>query len=262
MRQSRTAARCRIALLLAVSAVVSACSQGSGTFAASHSPTGAQTVLVALGGNEAPGFALSRPAQDWAQLFYGEALSRRSTLYDLSSTNGPYVQNLLAGEVAQALELHPGLVAVWVGMPDLLGGMPPATFEQDLEQVLGDLDQGRAQVLVANLLPIYLFPTYRACEAQPSSCGLFAEAALPSAAQLKSAVASYDQVIGAAASHARASVVDLTAVFTGRLDSANRSGSAGTSGSAGLVDQSDLGLTEAGEQLVAGAFESAYSARH
>jgi hypothetical protein len=136
-------------------------------------------------------------------------------------------------------------------MADLLGGMPTATFEQDLQQVLTVLHRVGARILVSNLLPIYLFPAYRTCEARPSSCGLFGSS-LPPAEQLESAVTSYDQAIREAASFARASLANVTTVFARRLASAGRSGSPA------LVDQSDLGLTEAGEQLVAEAFKSAY----
>jgi hypothetical protein len=243
-----------VALVVSLSAVTSACGQGSGTFAQSHAPTGAPTVFVAIGDYEFTGPSVSdQEHQDWTQLFYGQALSRRSTLYDLSSSAGPYVSDLLSGEVAQALALRPDLVAVWVGLPDLLDGMPPATFGQDLELALTKLDAGHARVLVANLLPIYGFPAYRSCEAQPLACDL-PSSSLPSGSQLATAVSGYDFAISRAAGDGRASVVDLTGTFTRRL------GAGGAAGGAALVDQSDLGLTAAGEQVVAGAFEAAYSA--
>jgi hypothetical protein len=206
-----------------------------------------------MGGYEFSQLSDSRPDADWAQLFLGEALSPRSTLYDLSSSTGPFVEDLLGGEVTQAIELHPNLVALWVGMPDLLEGMPPATFEQDLEQTLAELDRGHAEVLVANLLPIYRFPGYGACEARPEACGL-SDGAIPAAAQLSIGVSAYDQAISAAASSDRDVLVNLTQAFTDRLGSSGH-----TSSSGALVDGSDLGLTPAGEQLVADTFKSAYS---
>jgi hypothetical protein len=250
MRRNRMR-RCPV-LLVAIAAVGSACGQGSGTFAASHTPTGPKTVFVAVGGYGLAGYAVSGPAQDWAQLFYGQALSHRSTLYDVSSSTGPYVETLLNSEVSQALGLHPGLVAVSVGMPDLLAGVSAVTFEQDLEQVLGGLDRDHIRALVSNLLPLYLFPGYRNCEARPSVCGLFG-GALPDQAQLESAVTGYDQAIREAASQARATLVNVNSDFTERLDSS------GGSGATAFVDSSDLGLTEAGQQLVADAFKTAYS---
>ncbi len=243
-----------LVLVVSLSAVASSCGQGSGTFAQSHAPTGAPTVFVSIGDYEFTGPSVSdQEHQDWTQLFYSQELSRRSTLYNLSSSSGPYVSDLLSGEVAQALALRPDLVAVWVGLPDLLDGMSPVTFGQDLELALTKLDAGHTKVLVANLLPIYRFPAYRSCEAQPLACDL-PSSSLPPGSELATAVSGYDLAISRAAGDGRASVVDLTVTFTRRL------GAGGAASSAALVDRSDLGLTAAGEQVVAGAFEAAYSA--
>jgi hypothetical protein len=264
VRAPRTVALRRIAFLAGVTAtavLISACGQGTGTFAASHAPTGPKSILVSLGGYELPGYSISagysgsEPEPDWAQLFYSHALSRRSTLYDLSSSTGPYVEDLLSGEVGAALALHPNLVAVWIGMPDLLDGIPSSTFGQDLETLIEELDRAHAEVLVANLLPIYRFPGYATCESQPANCGLTTE--LPPASQLQAGVSAYDQAIGAAASGDRAKVVNLTGVFGDQLGSSGSPAS-----SSALVAEPGLGLTAAGEQLVASAFESTYSAAH
>ncbi len=107
-------------------------------------------------------------------------------------------------------------------------------------------------MLVANLLPIYRFPAYRSCEAQPLACDL-PSSSLPPGSELATAVSGYDLAISRAAGDGRASVVDLTGAFSRLL------GAGGASRSA-LVDQSDLGLTAAGEQAAAGAFDAAYSA--
>lgn len=247
-----------LALLACMCALASACSTGSGTFAQSHAPTGPSTVLVAIGDYELSGASGASGSdgdhQDWTQLFFGKSLSRRSTLYVLSSPTGPYMADLLGNEVAQAVALRPDLVAIWVGLADLLDGMPAATFGQDLQQVFVKLDAARARVLVANLLPIYSFPAYRSCEAEPLACGLFS-GALPSASQLADAVSGYDLAIERAAAGGRATVVDLTGTFNRRLSAAGSSAS-----SPPIVDGSDLGLTPAGEQLIAAAFEDAYSA--
>ena len=233
---------------------MSACGQGAGNFAQSHTPTGAKTVFVAIGGSEFAGPSVSGGGhQDWTQLFFARDLSGRSTLYEMSAPDGSYVEDLLSGELSQALALHPDLVAVWVGLPDLLGGMPAASFEYDLQQVLTRLDSAHARVLVANLLPIYRFSDYATCQPEPAACGLSA-GELPPSAQLATEVSSYDQAVSAAASGHRASVVNLTAAFTSHL------GTGGPAAPSALVDRTDLGLTAAGEQLVAETFESAYSA--
>lgn len=247
----------RYGILLLCAAALSACGGGSTDFAVSHPPTGSPVVFVALGGDEAAGPGISDPpAQDWDQLFYKEALSRKSTLYDMSASSGTYVEDLGSGEVDQVIGLHPGLVTVWVGLDDLLSGTSVPTFEQDLTHALSELAASKAEVLVANVLPIDLFAGYRACETRAIGCGLPASY-LPSAAELAPQVAAYDTAIAAAAAQEHDRLVNLDAAFTSKL----RTNSLGGTGVSALVDQTDVGLTPAGEELVAKIFEEAYSSK-
>jgi acyl-CoA thioesterase I len=205
-------------------------------------------VFVALGGDETAGASVSDPAhEDWTQLFYRQALTSRSTLYDESSPTGMFVEDLDGGEVRQALALHPDLVTVWVGLENLIEGMPASTFERDLGSALVTLRSAGVRVLVATLLPVNRFPGYATCEQQPLTCGL-PTSYLPPASQLESLISSYDSAIEHDAAVEHDPVADVTNAFDKKLSSAPA-----------LVDDTDLGLTPAGEQLVAQTFESAYA---
>jgi hypothetical protein len=246
-RRTRAAVLRFVAIALAA-AGLSACANSSANFATSHAPKGSAVVFVALGGDETAGASVNDPEhQDWSQLFYRQALSSRSTLYDESSPVGTFVEDLDSGEIRQALALHPNLVTVWVGLEDLMDGMSPATFGQDLQRALSGLQGGGVRVLVATLLPINLFPGYKVCESEPLTCGL-PTTYLPPPSQLASLLSSYDAEINRVAASEHDSVVDVTKVFDEKLSSAPA-----------LVDESDLGLTPAGEQLVAQTFEGAFS---
>jgi hypothetical protein len=251
-------------LALAAFATAACASGTSGTYAASHPPSGPATVYVALGGDDSGGSSVSDPEhQDWPQLFYLRALSRRSTFYDLALPQGTSVEDLTGGEVSEALSLHPELVTVWVGLTDLLDGMSPATFRTELRGVLTELGSRGARLLVANLLPVWRFPAYSSCESQPFSCGYAATIPPPSTVErLESA---YDDAIEVDAMQVHAHMVDVAREFSGSLDYSAKSGSngsasSGSTSSGPVVDSTDLGLTPAGEQLVADAFETAYSA--
>jgi hypothetical protein len=244
-------------LAVGVAVMVSACGAGSTNFAVTHPPTGAPVVFVALGGDEAAGPAVNDPpGQAWDQLFYKQALSAKSTLYDMSSAAGTYVGDLDSGEISQVLRLHPGLVTVWVGLDDLLAGTPASTFESDLAQALGQLAAAKVQVLVADVLPIDLFAGYGSCRAQAIGCGL-PVTYLPPAAELGVEIDAYDSAIAAAAAGAHDKLVNLDSAFTTDM----KTNPLGGTGQGALVDRTDIGLTPAGEQLVAKLFEQAYSAR-
>jgi hypothetical protein len=239
----------RFLAAFALFAGLAACGSGPGTFAQSHAPSGPSTVFVAIGGDESAGPSVSDPdRQDWVQLFYRDALSARSTLYDFSATGGSTAEDLVGGETTQILALHPGVVTVWVGLDDLFGGTPASVERQEMTDVLGALRKKGAKVLVANLLPLYRFPAYPRCFEQPLSCGLpdppFSLA--PGAAPFTD----YDQAISGAAGSVGATLVNVAAAF----------GSSLRAGSGALVDQSDLGLTPAGEALVAKTFARALDA--
>jgi GDSL-like Lipase/Acylhydrolase family len=235
------------ALLLCV--VAGACGQNPGAFARVHAPTGPATVFVALGGDESAGSQVSDGQyQDWIQLFYREALSARSTLYDFSSEDGTTVEELLGGELSEALAVHPDLVTVWIGLEDLLQGTPVSVFGSELSQVLVQLKAIRARVLVAELLPLNRFPDYDHCSTQPLKCELYSTFDFPPPAQMAAEIAGYDQAIEAAARANGDTVVGISGAFSARLAAA---------GSPALADSSDLGLTPAGESLVAQTFAGA-----
>jgi GDSL-like Lipase/Acylhydrolase family len=238
-----------IVVMLLLSVVAGACGQSSGAFGRVHAPTGPATVLVALGGDESAGSQVSDGEyQDWIQLFYRGSLSARATLYDFSSEDGTTVEDLLEGELSEALAVHPDLVTVWIGLEDLLQGTPAPVFGRELSEVLAQLKAVHAKVLVAELLPLNRFPAYSKCSTEPLKCELYSTFSFPSPAQMGAEIAGYDEAIEVAARANGDTVVGIAGAFTSRL---------ATTGSSALADGSDLGLTPAGESVVAEAFAGA-----
>jgi hypothetical protein len=92
------------------------------------------------------------------------------------------------------------------------------------------------------------FPAYDHCSTQPLRCELFSTFNFPPAAQMGAEIAGYDDAIDAAAQVNGDTVVGISVAFSSRLAAA---------GSSALADGSDLGLTPAGESLVAQTFAGA-----
>jgi GDSL-like Lipase/Acylhydrolase family len=234
-------------------AIVCACGQNPGGFARSHAPAGPASVLVALGADGSAGPSLTDlDYQDWTQLFYREAFSERSTLYDFSVPGGTTVEDLEGGELSETVALRPDLVTVSVGLADLFDGTPASVFGQQLSQILARLRAAHTRVLVADLLPVDRFPAYPRCSGRPSSCGL-SLFSVPGAAQMAVLITAYDRVIADVASSEAAGLVDLDDAFSSRLAPGGQPG-----GEPALVDEADLGLTAAGEELVSELFTAAY----
>lgn len=242
--------RLRLVAVLSMGGLsLSACSPTSSSFAAAHAPTGAPTVIVALGGDDSAGQDLSQPDyQEWTQILYRAAFSARSTLYDLSVSGGTTIYDVTTGELQDAVGLHPNIVAMSVGLEDLLQGTPAGEFGSQLASAIRSLRASGAEVIVADLPPVWRFPSYERCDSNPLSCGIDSDQ-LPGESEAGSLFAAYDHAIDAAAREGGAIVAHVDEDFTRRL--------ADEVTATSLVASADLGLTPAGEQVVADAFEQA-----
>jgi lysophospholipase L1-like esterase len=114
---------------------------------------------VAIGASETLGFGADDPVrQGWTQVFYRTALPRATTQVNLGIP-GATVQEALEREVPEARQLHPDVVTVWLNVNDLLEGVSPSAYEDQLRILLSDLrGNGGPTVLVANTPPLDLLP--------------------------------------------------------------------------------------------------------
>jgi lysophospholipase L1-like esterase len=179
---------------------------------------GAPQVYVAVGASETTGAGIDddplRLRDAWPQLFFNDALPRASTYYNLG-IGGATTADALAREVPQALRLQPTVVTVWLNVDDLVHGVPPQTYEQQLDSAVTRLRQGgRTTVLVATTPWLDRLPAYLACRpATPGGVGclLGPEAMLPDPAIVNALVDQYNAAIARVVQRRGAILVDLHA---------------------------------------------------
>lgn len=161
-------------------------------------------VYVAVGADETVGVGAERPlVEAWPrELFrsldpgatFVNAAAEHSTVADAFDEQLPIVR-----------ELEPTLVTVWLNVNDLAAGVTPATYEDQLGELVRELRQdGRARVLVANTPPVDQFPSY------PEVAGMFAA----SRDEVAAMVDAYNGAVAAVAAREGAEVVDVNAALS------------------------------------------------
>ena len=232
-----------------VALLASACSGTNPTTTARANSPSESHVYVALGEDGSGGFTYRGDLRSmWAQIFYRSALGTSGTFYDYSMPNetaADALQHVLPG----ALKLHPDLVTIWLGTADIVAGISPSVYSQELERLVRGFRRGGAVVLLANVAPRQLDPALDTCLAQAAACGrpgVAPPALLPSSSLIADGSA-YDGVIDSVAQRTGAHVVNLGAVLTPAINKV---------GLSNLLTSNDMSLSQRGADLVARAFES------
>ncbi len=166
-RRRRPAPRVRLSVLLALPALLVAvaatagCSDGAAVEAPPPAPAEAQQTYVAVGASETIGTGADRPLiEAWPHVLHRTALPT-GTVFVSAGESGATVEDALEHQLPLALELRPTLVTVWLNVNDLLAGVPAATYESRLRELVEALRQGgRSRVLVANVPPVEHLPAY------------------------------------------------------------------------------------------------------
>ena len=197
--------RTAIAVLLVTSVVgtlATGCSGGSSMEAPPAPPAAQPQTYVAVGASESVGVGAERPLIDaWPRVLYRTTLER-NTVFVSVGVGGSTVAEALDEQLPLALELRPTLVTVWLNVNDLNAGVPVATYEQQLSQLVRALRQnGRARVLLANTPPVDQLPVYQA----------LAGTRFPPPDEVGALVATYNQAIARVANDGGAELVDLHA---------------------------------------------------
>jgi lysophospholipase L1-like esterase len=224
--------------------LASACSNANPSTTASAIGPGVTHVYVAIGENGSSGFGFrSDLTSTWVQSFYRSALGTTGTLYDLSQ-RGETIADARDNVLPEALALHPDLVTVWVSTEDIVSGTPPATYGQELSQLVEALRQHGASVLLANAAPQVLYPALESCPGSTNGCGRGASAPPPSA-DVASQVTAYDSTIATVARQTGARLVDLHAALSAAVP---------TGGGDGVPSGAGPSLSPGGAALAARAF--------
>ena len=174
---------------------------------------GPAVVDAAVGASETVGAGTDDALRDaWPQILYTTALRRGAVFYNFGIP-GATVAQALDEEVPAALAVRPDLVTVWLNVNDLIQGVPPALYEEQLGRLIHALRRGgAARVLVANTPWLDRLPAYLAClpDATPTGADcLLAGAAVPPPQQLDALVDAYNAAIDRVVAREGAVLVDL-----------------------------------------------------
>lgn len=202
-------------VFLATGIALSSCTAPtSGSARPSTSAAGAITGAVtyaAIGASETVGIGTrDHLRQAWPQIFFNSALPESAVFYNFGLP-GATTAEALDQELPAALHIHPTLVTIWLNVNDLFAGVPPSTYEAQLQLMVTQLRAaGTREILIANTPELDRLPAYLACTADNGFHCPF-PGAVPSAAELNAMVDAYNAAISRVATQASAVVVDLHA---------------------------------------------------
>lgn len=181
-------------------ALATACSGGESDQTSATATASPPTTYVAIGGGDSLGVGSARPViEAWPQVFYRTAVEQDTVFVNLG-VEGSTVAEALEEQLPLALELRPTLVTVGLNVDDLAAGVPVATYEQQLTELVRALRQdGRARVLVANTLPLEVLPGYQAFDGSDA----------PPPEELAATVDTYNEAIERVVDTEDAELVDL-----------------------------------------------------
>lgn len=151
-------------------------------------------VYVALGASDAVGVGAAGPQQSWVADL-GAKLPPGSRTINLG-ISGEKLHGALSDELPVAIDAQPDLVTVWLAVNDLNARVPPESYEQDLDTLLGRLQrETHARVFVGNVPDLSLVPAYGGLDP----------------ATVRAAVGQWNVIIARQAARHGATVVDLHA---------------------------------------------------
>jgi acyl-CoA thioesterase-1 len=210
-------------------------------------------LYVAVGASETVGIGTEEPLREaWPQVLFRIGFPRTTTMINLGIP-GATVSTALQAELPHALGLEPDVVTVWLNVNDLLSGVSPEAYEEELGSLVGRLRRGGATtVLVANTPPLDRLPMFLECRPfapQPGG-GCDRGRRLPKKV-LDAAVDSYNEAIERVVDRHGAVLVDLHSVVVAARDS-------GTEMTLYAAD--GFHPSVAGHRLAAEVFARAYAA--
>lgn len=153
---------CFLMLLCSACAQVSTDVSGQPGTAASHQQSAKLITYVAIGASDTFGVGTDNPyVENWA-----------TDLADLLGPSHVHLINLgipgitahdaLSLELPIALEAHPDLVTIWLGVNDIVANIPANSFASDLNTLLAHLRVGssHARIAIANIPDLTLLPFF------------------------------------------------------------------------------------------------------
>ena len=160
-------------MLILVVLLLAGCEQAFSGEAGSNNPkamqqgTTKQLVYVAIGASDTFGLGADDPyTQNWASDLAVE-LGHRFRLVNLGIPD-VLMHNALGLELPVALDAHPNLVTIWLGVNDIADNVPVSSYARDLDRLLSHLQAGmpHVRIAIANIPDITLLPYFRSYDPQ------------------------------------------------------------------------------------------------
>jgi len=129
--------------------------------------TQGKLTYVAIGASDTFGLGTDDPyTQNWASDLAVE-LGHRFRLVNLGIP-GVLMHNALGLELPVALDAHPNLVTIWLGVNDIADNVPVSSYARDLDRLLSRLQAGmpHVRIAIANIPDITLLPYFRSYDPQ------------------------------------------------------------------------------------------------
>ncbi|HKV60253.1 MAG TPA: SGNH/GDSL hydrolase family protein [Ktedonobacteraceae bacterium] len=191
------------ALLLCVFLLIGAgCAQNTTTVAGqsgtttSHQQGDKQITYVAIGASDTFGIGTQDPYDDnWPTDLAALLGASHIHLINLGIPDIT-VHDALSLELPIALDSHPDLVTIWLGVNDIVAKVPPASYASDLNALLTRLrtNAPHARIAIANVPDLTLLPAFAQADQQA----------------LTQQIQAYNAIIASAAQQHHAVLVDLT----------------------------------------------------
>ncbi len=148
-------------LLLLVSGCAQSVSRQNNTVHRSVPAGSGQLTYVAIGASDTFGYGTSDPyADNWP----ADLAQRLGSNVHLVNLGIPSIRlhDALRLELPVALDVHPGLVTIWLAVNDLADKVPVASYAHDLDLMLSRLQAGapHVRIAIANVPDLTLLPYF------------------------------------------------------------------------------------------------------
>jgi lysophospholipase L1-like esterase len=129
-----------------------------------------QITYVAIGASDTFGIGTSDPYMENWPTDLAEKLSQKVHLINLGIP-GITLHNALSLELPVALDSHPELVTIWLGVNDIANTVPINSYSHDLDLMLARLESQApsAHILIANIPDLTLLPYFASYNQQKLS---------------------------------------------------------------------------------------------
>ncbi len=169
---------------------------GQSSAPTSHQQSVKQITYVAIGASDTFGIGTFNPYEDnWPTDL--AALLGPSNIHLINlGIPGITTHQTLSLELPIALDSHPELITIWLGVNDIVAKIPPDSYARDLNTLLARLraNSPRAPIAIANIPDLTLLPFF--AQADPQA--------------LTRQIQAYNTIIASAAQQHQAILVDLT----------------------------------------------------